>query len=140
MKNLTDQEKKILKARNSGLSFCEINEDLVRSSIDQIMLRGAAIYGCSLPQTEFFASFIAEELTKLISDFGYAELTIDEILLSLNINCSSRAKFPSGLEIEEVVFSGTTFNVAFIAHVLENYMKIRNILDRKMQNIIDGYL
>jgi len=136
---MTEVEAKILKARNSGLSFCQIEEGLIRATLDQVMLRGAAIYGCPLPQTEFFAGYIASELQILIKDFGFEELTEEEILLALRLNYCGGVKFPSGVEIEKITFSGNTFNIFFIASVLEMYMKLRNILDRKCENLIDGY-
>ena len=139
MKKLTEAERKILKARGRGLSFCEIDGNLVRATVDQLMLRGAAIYGCSLPQTEFFATFIAEELESIIRDFGFGELTEAELLLALKLNCTTGIKLPSGLELEKVAFTGGTFNVFFISGVLEKYMKIRNMLDAKIQNQIDGH-
>lgn len=139
IKKLTEAEVKILAARSVGLSFCEIKPENRRAIIDQVMLRGAAIYGCTLPQTEFFATFIAEELQSIIEDFGFSELTEAELMLALKLNCISGIKFPGGLEIEKVPFTGGTFNVYFISNVLEKYMRIRNSLDGKIQNQIDGY-
>lgn len=139
IKKLTEAEVKIIQARSVGLSFCEIEQGSVRAVIDQIMLRGAAIYGCTLPQTEFFATFIAEEMEAMILGYGFSELTEAEIVLALRLNCISGIKFPSGLEIEKVPFTGGTFNVYFISNVLEKYMRIRNMLDAKIQNQIDGY-
>ena len=137
--NLTEVETKIIAARSIGLSFCEIDRDKVRAIVDQMMLRGAAIYGCTLPQTEFFATFIAEELDVIISEYGFSQLTESELLLALRLNCISGIRFPSGIEIEKVLFTGSTFNVYFISNVLEKYMRIRNLLDAKIQNQIDGY-
>lgn len=139
IKKLTEAEEKVLKARVVGLSFCEIDKDLIRATIDQIMLRGAAIYGCLLPQTEFFANFIAEELEDMIFYFGFSELTEKEILLALRLNCITGIRLPSGLEIDKIPFYGNTFNISFISAVLENYMKLRNNLDSKIKNQIDGY-
>ena len=68
LKKQSDYEKKIIQARYSGLSFCELSELDQRIAIDQIMFRGAASSGCALPQTETFASFIAEEINKLSNE------------------------------------------------------------------------
>lgn len=137
LRKLTETEKRILKARQTGKSFCEILEK--RVEIDEIMLRGAAIYGCTLPHTEFFASFIAEELSAMILDFGFGEFTMSEMILALRINCLSGVKYPSGIEVEKVNFTGHTFNVDFVCKVLEKYMSLRDGFDRKIQNQIDGY-
>jgi hypothetical protein len=108
-------------------------------ALDQIMLRGAAMCGCALPNTDFFADFIACELEIFINQYGFTEFTLQEILTALRLNESQNLRFPSGLEIERVVFSGNCFNVAYISKVLGNYSVLRNMFDRKLQNHIDGY-
>lgn len=130
----------ILEARHEGLSFCQLSEKDKRYATDNLMLRGAAISGCPLPTTEFFAGYISEELEIFISKFGYEELTLAELLLSLRLNSKNEMKYPSGLEIEAAQFSGNCFNIDFFAKVLKNYMNLRLLLDRKFQNVIDGYL
>jgi len=102
------------------------------------MLRGAAISGCAIPATEFFAEIISEELTEYILNYGYADLTYAEILLALRINSKGGYRYPTGIELEPVVFFGHCFNIDYFAKVISNYMAIRNLLDRKLQNIIDG--
>jgi hypothetical protein len=103
------------------------------------MLRVAAICGCALPNTEFFAKFIAEEITNFILCFGYADLTLEEILLAFRFNAKAGMKYPNGEQIEPIFFTGCCVNVDYIAKVLANYMSIRIFLDRKLQNKIDGY-
>lgn len=132
-------EEKVIEARLTGLSFCQIEESKLRWHIDQIMLRGAAISGCIVPGTEFFAEIIGEELSEFILNFGYKDLTYAEILLALRINSKGGYKYPTGIELEPVVFFGNCFNVDYFSKVLSNYMAIRNMLDRKLQNVIDGY-
>jgi hypothetical protein len=110
----------------------------MKLDIDQILLRGAAISGCALPSTEFFAEIIGEELEIFIKDFGYSELTTEEILLAMRLNSRGDFKYP-GETIEKVIFFGNCFNVEYFSKILYNYMVLRNILDRKIQNTIDGY-
>lgn len=136
---MTQVEEKIVDARCYGKSFFEMNESELRHAVDQIMLRGAAISGCPLPQTEFFAGYIAEELIIFINDFGYKELTFNEILLAIRLNSCGGLSFSSGLGIDPIQFFGTSFNVDYISKVLSNYISIRRQLDRKFQNSIDGY-
>lgn len=108
-------------------------------ALDQIMLRGAAIVGCALPNTNFFADFIEHELNIFINEYGFKELTLQEVLTALRLNECSGVRFPSGVEIERVTFSGSCFNVSYISKILSNYLILRNMLDRKLQNFIDGY-
>jgi hypothetical protein len=137
--NLTKPEQKIIESRFVGYSFSQLDEDDGKLAVDQIMLRVAAICGCALPNTEFFAKFIAEEITKFILDFGYSDLTLEEILLAFRFNARGGLKYPNGATIDPVFFTGCCVNVDYIAKVLANYMALRTQLDRKLQNKIDGY-
>lgn len=134
---LTKIDRRILEARCEGLSFCEMAQEEITWGIDQIMCRGAAIYGCKLPDTDFFGTFISEEVQKLIIEFGYGELTLEEVLLAMMLN--AKAEMSSDVEIVPIYFSGECFNVCFLAQVLNNYLKIRHNFDRKIQNFLDGY-
>lgn len=135
---LNEFESKIIAARLESVSFCQIEESKLRWHIDQIMLKGAAISGCALPNTEFFADVISEEIKSFILEFGYEELTYHEIILAMRANSKGGLKYPSGIELDQVVFFGNCFNVDYFAKVISNYMAMRNILDRKFQNFIDG--
>lgn len=136
---LTEVEERIIKARLSGKSFCELNETELDHTLDEIMVGGAAISGCALPGTEYFAKKIGEHVSVFISDYGYGELTLAEILTAFRLNSKGGLRFPSGTNIEQVEFSGNCFNVDYLAKILFNYMSLRNILDRRFQNMIDGY-
>lgn len=116
-----------------------MNETDLRYSIDQIMFRGAAISGCQLPQTEFFAGYIAEELTVFINGFGYGQLTFDEIILAMRLNSTGNIRVASGAEMLSIPFFGSSFNVDYISKILSNYMILRKQLDVKLKNKIDGY-
>lgn len=132
-------EKKIIECRVSDKSFCQLSDLEERVATDKIIIEGAAITGCALPQTESFAAAISNQLIKFINEFGYGELTLSEIMLAFLINSKGNYKFPTGTEIDRVKFIGNCINVDFVAEILSNYMSIRNSLDRKFQNEIDGY-
>jgi hypothetical protein len=136
---LTEIEKMIIAARLDGNSFSQISDSDQKYGCDQIMLKGAAISGCALPQTEFFAEIISVQICEFISKFGYEQLTLAEIILSLQMNAKVGLRYPSGLEVEQVPFVGSCFHVDFLSRVLSNYMTIRNLLDSKFKNFIDGY-
>ncbi len=136
---INDAEKRIFEARQIGVSFCNIPVEEMQWYIDQIMLRGAAIGGCAVPNTEFFAEIIGEELAIFIKDYGYGELTYEEILLALRLNAQGGLKHPSGMDIEPVHFFGVCFNIDYFSKIMANYMSFRTQLDRKIQNKIDGY-
>lgn len=128
-----------MEARSDGLSFCEMADEELVWSADQIMIRGASMYGCKLPETDFLGQYISEEVRILINDFGFTELTLSEILLALRINQRADVRYPSGNEVCFVEFKGDCFNTKFLSDVLTMYINFRQILDRKIQNHIDGY-
>lgn len=128
----------IIDARYSGLSIFEIDPELIRAEIDEILIRGSAIYGCKLPISDFFAKYLFEETYDLLIN-GYAEYTIQEVLLALRLNIIVRFKIIVGIDVEYIPFSGETFNVDFLSSVLNGYSSFRNNLNRRIQNLIDGY-
>lgn len=136
---LTRVESLIFKARLSGLSFSQLPEDRLRWATDQIVTRGAAIAGCELPTTEYFADILSNEIITFMLEYGYGEFTVDEIFTAFRLNASPGMKWPSGIDIELVQFTGCHFNLTFMSKVLALYGTLRGILDRKFQNIIDGY-
>jgi hypothetical protein len=121
------------------LSFCELSELDQRITIDQIMFRGAASSGCALPQTEMFATFIAEEISKMLLNFGYEEYTLEELLLAIMFNSMGSIKNPAGQDLDQVQFSGSCINVVYLAKVFNNYRTLRNNLDARLRNLIDGH-
>lgn len=139
LKNLTEIEHLIIDKRISGAAFYELNELELRVATDKIIFVCSAVTGCELPATDIFAEALSGEIIKTINECGYGDLSLEEIFLSLRINQKNNLRTPSGIDIEEIQFSGRCVNTTFLSRVLSNYMVIRNMLDRKFQNKIDGY-
>ena len=138
--NLTSSEKKIIHNRQAGNPFSELSGIQRSSFLDQIIARVTASTGCDLPQTDFFASILSEEMAGMLVDFEYDKLTLSEIIYAVRINSNpSELKLPSGIELAPVIFTGRSANTYFVSKVIGNYMILRNILDRKLQNYLDGY-
>ena len=136
---LTSYDRQIIEARTDGFSFCEMSQDEMTWSIDQILVRGVAIYGCTVPDSDFLAGFFNEEFTRFIVEFGYSEFTLQEILFAMQLNCQPDVSYPSGNHVEPIPFSGVYFNVAFLAKILNQYKHLRAGVERKIQNYLDGY-
>jgi hypothetical protein len=103
-----------------------------------LSIRISAIAGCNLPKTDFFSSVISEEIMHYILNFGYQELTVEEILLAFRLN-SHGYRYETGEYMVMVNFTGHCLNVDYVSKVLSNYMTMRKICERKIQNQIDGY-
>lgn len=136
---LNEVEQKIIKSRLDGVSFCQLAEKEIRFTADKIILNAAAISGCPTPETDFFADILTNQIKEYINEFGFAELTVAEIILAFQLNTRGGLKNLTGLEIDKIHFAGNCFNIDFMASVLANYLAIRNHLDRKLENFIDGY-
>lgn len=122
-----------------GESLCELLDNELRISTDQIILNCSAIVGCEMPYTELFANVLSEQIISFIMDFGYPTYTLKEVLLAMRINCTQKFSISDVVEIDEITFTGRCVNVNFISKVLKNYSLLRNSLDRKLQNFIDGH-
>jgi hypothetical protein len=116
-----------------------MTESETRVAIDQIILRCSADVGCDLPFTDMFANVLSEQIILFIDNCGYLNYTLKEILLCLQINLMHPLPSYLAVEVDEVKFSGRCVNVSFMSKTLNNYKLIRNQLDRKLQNFIDGY-
>lgn len=129
----------IIDARYDGKSIFEVEEELLRSEVDEVLLRGAAMYGCKLPISDFFANFLYEEVISFVMNFGYAELTFEEIVLAMRLNMVLNFRKINNLDLKNIKFEGETFNVAFLSQVLSLYSEIRENLNKRIKNQIDGY-
>jgi hypothetical protein len=128
---------KILKSRLVGLSVSQLDAEVLKTEIDSVVVRVCSIYGIELPRTDMLADVIAKEFLSLILDFGYEDLTIDEIILAFQLNTVG-VKFPSGFDLEIIPFTGVTFNISFAAKILGNYMQVRKIMDGTFRNYLEG--
>lgn len=131
---MTTAEKMVCEARGSGVSFEDMDKDDREVASDEIMLRIASICGCALPNTDFFAKYISEEIEHFIMKFGYSGYTLEEIILAFRLNSGGY-----GVGYDHVQFTGVCVNVDFIAKVLINYSEVRKTLENKIKNKIDGY-
>lgn len=129
----------IIDARLNGSSFSELSDMDLRVATDQIILNCSAIVGCDMPYTELFANVLSQQIVSFITEFGYGSYTLQEVILALKINCTQNFIISDSVDIDEVIFSGRCVNVNFISKILKNYSLLRNSLDRKLQNFIDGY-
>ena len=137
---LSDTEKIIAKSRQTGKPFSDLTGNDRQHFLDQVIARIAAGTGCDLPQTDFFSKIVFDELEGMMVDFGYDQLTLSETVFAIRLNSNPTAmKAPSGVELDQVQFTGRTVNSYFLSKVLSNYMTLRTCFDRKLQNYIDGY-
>jgi hypothetical protein len=134
---LTEIEQKVIKARQVGFSVSQFDHAGLKTIFDELILNISVISGAPMPNTNFLADALNFRLIDFLQNFGYGNLTIEEIVQAFYFNAKGGLKFPSGIDIDAINFSGGYVNVEYVSKVLSNYMAVRNILDRKIQNLID---
>ena len=132
-------EKKVLEARvKENLSISQISDDVLLLEMEEVIYRVSKISGMEFSESQSDLFFLKSELIIFLKNFGYLNLNLDEILLAFRINCDVSVVLKSGIEIEKIKLP-KTISVDVFSSVLKNYMIFRNVVDRKLQNIIDGY-
>lgn len=116
-----------------------MDDNEIKVFVDKLILNAAAITGCGLPQTEFFADILTEQVKVFLVEYGYEALTCEEVRFALFINEKRNVRLMSGVELVYVDFTGNHFNVSYLSKILHNYSILRTYLDRKFQNFIDGH-
>ena len=95
--------------------------------------------GAPLPTSEIFAEILAEEIVAFSTECCKGELTLEEILEAIRFNSIEDLKYPSGEYVNRPAFKGSCFHLSFLGHIVYNYSTLRESLDRKLQNFLDGY-
>lgn len=122
-----------------SVSFSEMDADERQLAWDNILFYGTACTGCQVPTTDILASRIASQISNYIFSFGYKDYTEREIELAMQLNAHNNFDELGALDLKVVEFTGIYFNLNYFASVLGNYKKIRDHIDRKFQNFLDGY-
>lgn len=137
--NLTELEKKIISARCASQSLSSMDKIGLKNGFKSIISSCISIYGFfPINNADQFESLTSESVSFFMSmDFDH--LNFHEYHLALQLNAKGNLKFPTGVEAESVKASTTGVNVKFISDVMCLYLQFRNILDRKLQNSIDGF-
>lgn len=131
-------KKMIVNARRSGVSFWEISEDGVAHFTDRVIILTGSITGCEIPQMELTASALSDEIVALLNDFGYYELTLEEVILAVRLNFWPNLKNPAGNDFVKAE-AGVRVNTAFLGQCLYNYKVLRNVMETEFANKLKGY-
>ncbi len=136
---LKDYQKKIIELRINGLTILELPANEVKVLIDVTIFKVSAISGFALATTPEFADVLNEEFRILLSEYGFDNLTFDEIVTAFRMNARGGYRHQSGEMIEKVKSYSQFFSIDFAADVLNKYMTHRNVLDSLIKNELEGY-
>jgi hypothetical protein len=121
----------ILKARMRSEPIQVVDKKKYSVLADVAIFKIAAIVGLSLPTSEKFADVLNEELLILLTEFGYNDLTFDELVLAFRVN-SQYYRTPQGDTINPIIPYSSFFSINYASAVLNNYKRIRSIVDMKV--------
>lgn len=139
-KKLNEIENEIVKQRvyETDCIF-QLSDDKVKSELFKTVVGIAHLSGGALPKSEVFLDMFIEELHIFLLEYGYDSYAITEIILAFRININTKLRLPSGITLERVSLKTEQLSIEYISDVLHQYSIIRNNIDRKFQNSIDGY-
>lgn len=139
LSGLVEVDYRIIDSRLEGISIFQYESLELKKYFNVVMLKISAITGAVIPPDARFIEIIRDEIVDFLLKFGYSNLTISEIILAFNLNSSIDMRYPVGIDLSKIELFGAHLNVDYISRVLHNYTTIRNLLDRKLENTIDGY-
>lgn len=125
LKTLEEVDKKIIAARRTGIALIDLTEEQFEVAITGIIFNISVICGCQLPTHDAHVNALEKEFTIFLKEFGYKELTTEEILTAFRMN--------SNFQLEEKVETyGALFNIDFASKVLSQYRRTRKKLDNNL--------
>lgn len=98
---------------------------------DVAIFKISAISGLTLSSSDKFADILNEEFLIMINDYGFSNLTFEEIVTAFRINAQGNYRTSTGDIIETVNPYSTFFSINYAAKVLNNYMRIRQLVEYK---------
>lgn len=134
---LNNIELAIVNARMCSNPISEVDKKQYSLLADVAIFKIAAIVGLSLPTSEKFADVLNEELLILLTEFGYTDLTFDELVLAFRVNYQYY-KTPFGETLNPITPYSTFFSINYASAVLNNYKRIRSIVDMKITEQLSG--
>ena len=115
---LNNTDRVIIKSRLIGDAICDIPKEQLSVLSDVSIFKISAICGFTLPSSEKFADILNEEFLIMLMEFGFSELTFDEIISAFRINAQGTYRTNGGDTIETVIPYSTFFSINYAEAVL----------------------
>ncbi len=138
-KRISEVEKKIVQAREAGLAISQLEIAELTEILGDVLINISVITGHKTPTNELYLELLIEELKVYLYEYGFDNLTIQEIILAFRLNCKCNFRYLSGDYAEPISIFGEYISVDYVSRVLHTYLTFRNILDSNLKNIVDGY-
>lgn len=105
-----------------------------------LIVKSTTIMGFKIIPNEMFITDLSESIIEFLIDFRYDGLSWEEIYLAIRINGFSDKKQLSRIEFDYTPMETPHFNIAFLSSCLSSYMNVRNIVQSKIENMINGIM
>lgn len=125
---MNKEEELIIASRQVGNPLTKFSENEFDAALTGIIFNISVICGCELPTHESHIVALEKEFTIFLKEFGYSNLTIEEILTAFRMNSNFQLK-------EKVETYGKVFNVDFASKVLSLYRQRKGELDYKLSEM-----
>lgn len=130
MNGLGNDEKRIVDARQVGLALVDLSQDEFEAALTGIIFNISVICGCQLPTHDAHVNALEKEFAIFLKEFGYGNLTPEEILTAFRMNANFRLQ-------DKVETYGALFNIDFAGKVLTQYRDKRWSLDHKLNQVYE---
>ncbi len=125
---MSKEEELIVASRQVGSPVSKFSEQEFDAALTGIIFNISVICGCELPTHESHILSLEKEFTIFLKEFGYGNLTLEEILTAFRMNSNFQLK-------EKVETYGKVFNVDFASKVLSLYRQKKVELDYKLSEM-----
>lgn len=112
-------------ARRIGIALADMKDEEVQVAATGIIFKVSVICGCQLPTHDAHINALETEFLIFLNEFGYFNLTVEEILLAFRLNSAFKLS-------ERIEVYGAIFNVDYAGKVLRLYLRERQTLDYKL--------
>lgn len=102
-----------------------MDEKQIDVSLTGIIFNISVICGCQLPVNEHHIKALEKEFLIFLNDFGYTQMTCEEILTAFRMNAACKLD-------EKIEVYGSIFNIDYAGKVIRQYKDKRFNLDFKL--------
>lgn len=122
---LNHDETLIVKARSKGIAFDDMSEQQFDAALTGIIFNISVICGCQLPVNENHINALEKEFSIFLKDYGYTNLTSEEILTAFRMNAAGQLQ-------DKIEVYGSVFNLDYAGKVIRQYRDKRFHLDLRL--------
>jgi hypothetical protein len=135
---LKPYEKIMIENRINGTSLIELTNQELKTLSDVCIFKIAAISGFSLSTDSTFADVLRDEFSIFLIEYGYSNLTFDEIVAAFRLNARGETRYESGDYALQIKPYSSFFNLNYAGEVLKIYLKLRTSFDYKAFQWLEG--